>query len=825
MRTLDRKLSMPNVSEQLTDETAWAIFLPRRRTRRLYRILAVILGVAGGLAYAHFVARGAGVLWTIALATLGAVLGYVLVLMPAAVVQGVRRLATSLAVRRRAQALQARIERVIRHAQRELEEDRENPSAWERVGAGALLQGEVQKAAAAFEHARKVASNGQGTLNLAVALAETRDPGAAADLMIETADDPATRDAAHHNLGVLLSRNPRPDLVGRILDSLDGLHDPAILGNLGAWELARGDVELAEKYLKRAVEADPAAVAPRANLGLLAYRRGDLKEAVRQLHDAAALDPMHPTLANDLGAMLTAAGRPLVAARALSRAALLAPSSPQVELNRGCIRLALGQYEDALESFVEPMVREAHPLPTAHNAALALIALGRLEAAEEQIQWGLERKPDDAGLLNNLGCIAWAGGDDARMVQIMSQLGEGEDAGVTLNLASARIAEGKTEEALTMLHGLRERNVRDPLVSFYRGLALLTDAIEFHSPSMSRRQRERFFEALHKCVRPFNAVVSADMGGSVEAKINLALYHYLRLDFAKAAEDFTEAVKSYPENGFLHFCAGTTLAEEARKVQQDHDAGDELVGRARDLLKSARGHLQKAVECEEVTADVFCNLGMCAYDLGDIEGALNAFKRMTQLEDSADSNNNLAIVHARQGQELQHSARAAGLASRERERDMVNRGNTHLSTALHYFMQALEHNRDDPVLHGNIGLAYMLRNRGSDVEAALRHWQRMLALGGAQAGKRYEELAAMAHGAGEDRRAEFDEALMEFRPLDPRRCMVDVPPRLSGPRYALEAITEEMDWQLVSEDPTVRDLLRQRDRLAGLKKRLARLSV
>lgn len=824
MRTLGRKLSVPEVPEQVGDETAWAIFLPRRHTRWLYRILAVLVGVGAGLAYAHFVAKDPGVLWTIALGALGAVLGYILVLMPAALVYGTRRLTVSFAVRRRARRLRGSIERIIRRAQRELDGGGDDPAAWERLGVASLLKGEEQRAASAFEHAVEGSTNGEATLNLAVALAETRDIDAAADLMLKTAHAPEAARAAHHNLGVLLSKHPRQDVIDRVLDDLDSLEAPAILANLGAWELARGDLELAERYLKRAVEEDPAAVAPRANLALVAFRRGQVKEAVEQLHEAAQLDPMNPTLANDLGAMLCAAGRPLVAARALSRAALLAPSSPEVELNRGCLRISLGQYEDALESFNEPGVREKYPALAAHNAALALIALNRLEDAKEQIEWGLERAPDDAGLLNNLGCLAWVERDDARMVEIMSGLEQSADVGATLNIAAARISAGRTTEALQMLEELRKRNIRDPLVSFYRGLALLKEAIELYQPEMSRRQRERFFEALHKCLRPFNAVASADAAGSVEARVNLALYHYLRLDFAEAADGFIAAARAHPEVGFLHFCAGTALAEEARRVQHEHGGGDELVGRARELLKQARRHLETAVECEEITADVFCNLGMCAYDLGDTEGALNAFKRMTQLEDSADSNNNLAIVHAREGQQLQHSARAASLASRERERDMLNRANTHLSTALHYFLQALEHARDDPVLHGNIGLAYMLRNRGSDVEAALRHWQRMLAVGGATASRRYEELSALAHG-DESQRARFDEALMEFRSLDPRRCMVTVPPRLSGARYALQTITEQMDWELVSDDPAVQDLLRQRDRLMGLKKRLARLSV
>jgi Flp pilus assembly protein TadD len=785
--------------------------------------MAVVVGVAAGLAYAHFFLPEATALWTGALAAVGAVLGYLLVLMPAAVVHVTRRLAASLSLRRRASALRGKLDRMTRTAAREIDEHEDDRSAWERLGVAALLKGEQQRAAAALERACADGANGECHLNLAVALAETRDLDTATDLLLASAADGETVRAAHHNLGVLLSRRPRQEIIDRILGDLGSLRSPAILSNLGAWEYARGDLDRAEKYLRAAVREDPAAVAARANLALVDYRRGRLKEAVRQLHEASYLDPMNPTLVNDLGALLAAAGRPLVAARALSRAALLAPSSPEVELNRGCIRLGLGQQDEALDSFTEPMVRESYPVLAAHNAALALISLGRHEAARDEIERGLEHDPDDAPLLNNLGCMAWAERDDAQMVQIMSGLHESADVGATLNLAAARIAEGRTGEALEMLGDLREQNVRDPLVSFYRGLALLKEALEEHNPAMTKRQRKRFFEALHRCLRPFNAVISSEEAGALEARVNLALYHYLRLDFAAAAAAFASAAKDLPENGFLQFCTGTALAEQAHRVQEEHES-DDLVGEARDLLKQARKHLQRAVELGEETADTFCNLGMCAYDLGDTEAALTAFKRMTQLEDSADAKNNLAIVYAREAQQLQHSARAAGLASRDRERDMRSDADKYVSSALHYFTEALEHNREDPVLHGNIGLAYMIRNRGDDVEAALRHWQLMLAVGGEKAGRRYQELAAMAHGK-EDRRAEFDETLMEFRSLQPHRCLVSVPPRLSGPRPALQAISEEMDWELVSDDPAVRDVLRQRDRLSGLKKRLARLSV
>ncbi|GEM_PF-6334340 len=824
MRTLARRLALPVVQEHVKDESAWALYLPRRGTRWLYRILAIVIGAAAGFAYARFVVDGASTLWIIAIAALGAVIGYVLVLMPAALVATSRRWGTSLAVRRRASALRRALERTVKSASRSVERHRDDHGAWERLGIASLLRGDGERGAEALDRACEVSPNGSCLVNRSIAMAELNEFDQAAELLLQGVAAPATAAAAQHNLGVLISRCPRQTIVDGVLGKLNVVDAASVLSNLGAIELSQGKLDLAERYLTKAVQDDPSAVAPHANLALVAYRRGRIADAVEQLHSASQLDPTHPTIANNFGAMLCVAGQPLVAVRVLSRAALLAPTSCEVELNRGCIRLNLGQYEDALGSFMDPVVREEYPAIAAHNAALALIALDRLEPARNEIEWGLARAPNDPGLLNNLGCMAWVEGDEAEMVSVMAAISDTSEPVAALNLAAAHIAAGKPEQALELLETLREAGNRDPLISFYRGLALLEQSAELYDRRMTKRQREQFFEALHRCLRPFNAVATGTSGGAIEAQMNLALYHYLRMDYTAAADAFIAITRNLPDEGFAHFCGGTSLAEEARRVQAEQPGVQDLAPKARELLRRARKHLELAVEKGEVTADAFCNLGMCAYDLGDTEAALNAFKRMVQLEDSVDSNNNIAIVHARTGQELRHSARAAALISRDRESDILSRAGTHLSSALHYFVQALEHDPHDPVLHGNIGLAHMLRNRGDDVEAALRHWQRMLALGGANAGKRFEELTALTVG-GEDKRAEFDQTLMSFRSLDPRRCMVTVPPQLHGPRHVMLPISEETDWQFVTEDPVVRDLVRQRDRLAALRKRLARLSI
>lgn len=824
MRTLRKHLDLPTVSDAGADETAFAMYLPRRSTRLLFRILALIAGIAAGLYYARWVLTDIGPWWTVALASTGAILGYVVVLMPGAFVHYGRKLSVRLALGVHGRRLRRAISAIRRRAEQALEEREDDVEAWEALGVTSLLSGETQRAAMAFERACQHGENGGGQVNLSVALAETQDVSAAADLLLRSSQDAAMADAARHNIGVLMSHRPSPGIVERIIEDLDRLRVPAVLSSLGAWEIQHGDLEMAEHYFKAAIEEDPGAVAARANLALVSYHRGDLAGAVEQLHEASTLDPTDPTILNSLGALICAGGRPMVAARILSRAAMLAPGSTAVEFNRGAARLAMGQFRDALDSFTEPRVRAAWPVDAAHNSALALIGLDRIEAAREELERGLEHDPDDPDLLNNLGCLEWLEGEEEDALEYFARVDVGtEHRAIALNLAAFKISQGRTDEALKHLDEMKKGG-QEPAIAFLKGVALLMNALREYRPNMSRRQRRRFFEAMHLCVRPFNAVADSE-NTSAEAQANLALYRYLRLEFNEAVELFRRSAEEFPRDGFLQFCIGTALAERAAQVQQEHSPNDsELVGRAREDLRRARRHLEKAAALGEIHADVFCNLGMCAYDLGDIEGALNAFKRMSTLEDSADAANNLAIVHAREGQQLQRRARAASLVSQQREQKMLEQAKTHISTALHYFQNALKHTPRDPVLHGNTGLAYMLRNRGSDVEAALRHWQRMLALGGKQMGRRYEELAALAH-SGEGERAEFDEALMEFRSLDPRRCLMTLPPRLSGPRYALQPIVEEDEWRLISDDPQVREVLRRRERLAALRKRLARLSL
>lgn len=828
MRALSRRLRMPAAAVVHVDESAYALYLPRRGTRRLYTALALVVGVGAGVGYAHFYLQREHVLWTVAAGAVGALLGFVFVLMPGVVFRHLRRAAYSLALSRLRGHLRALLARAQRSLRERTEGNPQDGQAWEALGVVELLRGERQQAAHCLERAYELMpGSAQTMVNLAAALAETGEFGRAVELLIAAAEDGSAADSARHNIGVLLQRKPPVGVVDQVLSSAEALRSPMALNSLGVYEMSRGALELAEKYFARAVELDPAGVAPLANLALVEHRRGRHEEALARLGDAASLDPMNAAIHNDIGVLLCSMGQPLAAARQLARASFLLPGSAAIELNRGCVRLTLGQFEDALDSFRNPFVRDDYPVEAAHDSALALIGQSRYEAAAAEIEQALVLAPSDSMLHTNAGCVAWALGDDERMAAELDQAAAvaGDDPTAATNLATAWIAKGRAAEAVALLERLSERYRKNEVVTFHLGLAYLADALTLYRPDMSRTERQDFFRALHRAVRPLDAVAINTSACSYEALANLGLYRYLRQQYEEALQAFETVAQAYPEDGYLQYEIGVCLAEQAVALQRSHEAGtDQLIGRARELMARARRHLSRAAELGEHSADLYCNLGMAAYNLGDMEGARQAFRKMLQIEGGDDANNNLAIVYAKEAERLRQELKTSVMASEERKHQLQEEMRTAISTALHYFHKALELDRDNPVLHGNIGLAYMIRNRETDVDSALRHWQQMRRLGGAEQAKRYEQLTRLVD-AKEGTRAEFDETIMSFRPIDVKRALTVMPPSLAGAKYALLPVAAESDWLLLTDDREVRRALRLRERMHGLRQRLARLSM
>ena len=147
-----------------------------------------------------------------------------------------------------------------------------------------------------------------------------------------------------------------------------------------------------------------------------------------------------------------------------------------------------------------------------------------------------------------------------------------------------------------------------------------------------------------------------------------------------------------------------------------------------------------------------------------------------------------------------------------------------LGSAIHYFREVLRVQPHSPIVHANIGLAFMLRNQGQDVETALHHWQLMRQVGG-EWGQKAFDLFSRAMSSEEARKLRFQDIEMSFQPLPVADWVTFVPPRLTGLKYVVAEMPDLPDWVFAAYHPLVKRALRCRARAENLRARLQRLAV
>ncbi|MGE5531450.1 MAG: hypothetical protein ACM3VW_04975, partial [Bacteroidota bacterium] len=233
--------------------------------------------------------------------------------------------------------------------------------------------------------------------------------------------------------------------------------------------------------------------------------------------------------------------------------------------------------------------------------------------------------------------------------------------------------------------------------------------------------------------------------------------------------------------------------------------------------------LEEGFVAREVLVPASYNLARCLYVLKDYEGALAAVRKGLRLENNEELNTLAALAAARQAQRTRLLYKTQMLSDAKRSQ-LRARTLELLNVAVHYFRQALLRNELDPTSHGNLGIAYMLRNREQDVEAALRHWERMRAIGGGAGQRRYEELAQMENFA-DPSRVGFDDRNAKLRGIDVVRWLAVAPPRPPAIRFVIEPVAVQLPWRLVARAERLKAALALRDRIAQDELRLARLRV
>ncbi len=662
--------------------------------------------------------------------------------------------------------------------------------------------------------------------NLGAVLAATRQYDRGAQMFARALGDAAPPEV-RENLALIapLVRDPEP------LKRLQ-FHDPdseqaLAMNNMGVWYMKQGQADVAREWFGRALRMDPKHGHSWANLGLLAYQRDRQREAAGHLIKAARLTPGDARIANDLAVVFAAIGKPRWSRQQLAAATALEPANVGIKINALSVHALEGHVELAIRGLRSLVGAPYHGADACYNLAVLQLVRQDYEAAAEFSAKGIEDGDHSSDAFTNLAVAFWELEQRAQALSHFQSAYQANDAGprAASNLGRALMLEDRVEEALTVLDEGRQRWRSDSHLALDMASALLLSSAKRHRPNLSLVERRQFFADLHRSCAGLEAAALRSAEPSPEAHLNLGLYLYLREEYEKAAEQFQETADLQPSMVELHLLVGTSYgraADQQRTVLADGTRALDTEGTL--LAKSALPHLRKACDDREAPADAFYNAGRVLYALQEYEQALDYLRKGARLEDSEEMNTLAGLSSAREARDCLNSMRTQSLMSDTKKDALKRRAAQFMDAAVQYLRQALLRNELDPTLHGNIGLAYMLRNREHDVEAALRHWQRMRSIVGEELSKRYTAFTQI-QSAEHASRVQFDDSDISCRDVNVPDWVATPPVQPAGLRYVLEPVSEQHDWRLIAHSETLRSALKVRERIAQSEAALARLEA
>ena len=271
-------------------------------------------------------------------------------------------------------------------AQRKLESaaalDPVNPAIHHAIGVVAYRRGRFEESVAALRRAVELHPRFHQAFNACGLALKALDRFEEAGRMFAGALAlQPTYDEAAYNLGVLL-QDREPQLAERYYRAALAANpgSPAILGNLGNLLRRTGRVRDAEPLLRRAAELSPADANALGNLALACLELGDTIQAHALAQRAAGLAPREALWWDTAGSALLGTD-PDAAVPFLERARSLAPQDAEAALKLGLAREESGDYEGALRNLAEAKRLAPENEPIRWAEALALPAIVADDAA------------------------------------------------------------------------------------------------------------------------------------------------------------------------------------------------------------------------------------------------------------------------------------------------------------------------------------------------------------------------------------------------------------------------------------------------------------
>jgi tetratricopeptide (TPR) repeat protein len=182
------------------------------------------------------------------------------------------------------------------------------------------------------------------------------------------------------------------EVVGNIVSDQRGFAH--FFNNKGVDELGRGNYELADAYLKKALEIDPTTISVLINLGAARAQAGKLGEAEDYYNRALAIDRKHLAALNNLANIYERTGRTKEYLRLQKKVKEFRGKNPYYHFSLGLQASELGDYATAIIHYEKAIKLN----PTDHNfyfaAARAYGKIGRKDRAIKRMRQAEEYASD-----------------------------------------------------------------------------------------------------------------------------------------------------------------------------------------------------------------------------------------------------------------------------------------------------------------------------------------------------------------------------------------------------------------------------------------------